>query len=100
MTPNVQAIQVRLQMLVDSTAKLDKTISDKSAKDFLLTPAFNALRDVETFLLPHAIKAPNPVSAAMWFEVVEFQLGLTETLLKHAQDMVAKYGANLQTIGG
>jgi hypothetical protein len=96
----VQAIQDRLQMLKDSAAKLDKTLVDKRAKDFLLRPASNSLSDVETVLLPHAIKAPNPAHANMWFEMADFQLGQAEKQLKHAQDMVVKYGADLQVIGG
>jgi hypothetical protein len=36
----------------------------------------------------------------MWFEMAEFQLVQAERQLTHAQEMVAKYGANLQAIGG
>jgi hypothetical protein len=36
----------------------------------------------------------------MWFEMAEFQLAQAEKQLRHAQDMVAKYGTNLQMVGG
>jgi hypothetical protein len=94
-----QAIQDRLQTLKDSAAQLDKTIVEKRANYYLLRPASNLLSDVETILLPHALEAPNPAHASMWFEMAEFQLEQAEKQLEHAQDMVAKYGANLEAIG-
>jgi hypothetical protein len=81
-------------------SQLDKTLARKEVKDYLLRPASNSLSDVETLLLPHGLKAPNPGHASMWFEMAEFQLGQAEKQLKHAQDMVTRYGPNLKVIGG
>jgi hypothetical protein len=96
---SVQAIQARLQVLKDSASQLDKTILENAAKDALLGRASDLLSDVETLLLPYALKASNPAHAAMWFEIAEFQLGQAEQRLKYAQAMIVKYGANLQAVG-
>jgi hypothetical protein len=96
----VQVIQSKLVTLKSMASQLDKTLVDKTAKDFLLRPASNSLSDVESLLLPHGVKAPNPAHASMWFEMAEFQLAQAEKQLRHAQDMVAKYGTNLQMVGG
>jgi hypothetical protein len=93
------AIQSRLGKLKALVAELDKTIVVKKAKDFLLRPASNAFCDVEISYLPHGLKATNPAHASMWFEIAEFELRQAEERLKYVQDMVAKYGANLQAIG-
>jgi hypothetical protein len=92
------AIQSRLGKLKALVAELDKTIVDKKAKDILLRPASNAFSDVEISYLPHGLKATNPAHASMWFELAEFELRQAGERLKNAQDMVAKYGVNLQAI--
>ena len=88
-----QAIQSRHKWAENLSAELKQTIKNKSARDHLLVPALNSLRDVETVLLPQALKA-SPAYASMWFEIAEFQLTRAEKQLKHAQDIIAKYGAN------
>jgi|SRR5260221_400091 hypothetical protein len=94
-----QAIQGRHKWAKDLSVQLEQTIKNESAKDFLLRPALNSLRDVETILLPNALKA-SPAYAPMWFEMAEFQLTRAEKQLKHAQDIIAKYGADVAAIGG
>ena len=96
----IQAIQSNLGTLKDLASQLDKTIVNREAQNALLLPASNAFSDIETILLPHGLKAPNPALASMWFEIAEFRLAQAEVQLKYAQGMVAKYGANLQAIGG
>lgn len=93
-------IQTRLRTGKESAANLDKSIADKEAKEFLLRPALNSLTDVETFLLPQALKAATPAFASLWFDGAELNLRLAEQQLKRAQDLLAKYGANLRVIGG
>jgi hypothetical protein len=92
-----QAIQSRHKWAEDLAAQLRQTIKDKNARDQLLRPALNSLRDVETTLLPNALKA-SPAYAAMWFDMAEFQLTRAEKQLKHAQDIIAKYGADFTAI--
>jgi len=58
----------------------------------------SALRDVETFLLPNALKAENGFRAAMWFTMADFQLAQVERQIELAKGMVANYGASLQLI--
>ena len=99
MDERVQVIQSWLETLKSLVSQLDKTIEDKKAKEYLLRPVSNSMIDVE-FLLSHGFEAPNRAQASMWFEMAEFQVGQAEKQLKHAQDMVAKYGANLEVIGG
>jgi len=88
-----QPIQSRHKRAEDLSVKLTQKIRDKNARDYLLRPALNSLRDVETILLPNALKT-GPVYASMWFEMAEFQLTRAEKQLKHAQDIISKYGAD------
>ena len=88
-----QAIQSRHKWAEDLSVVLRQTIKNKTARNYLLLPALNSLRDVETILLPQAVKA-NPAYASMWFEMAEFQLTRAERQLKHAQDIISKYGAD------
>ncbi len=93
-----QAIQSRHKRAEDLSAELKQKIKDQNARDYLLRPALNSLRDVETTLLPNALKA-SAAYASMWFEMAEFQLTRAEKQLKHAQDMIAKYGADGAAVG-
>jgi hypothetical protein len=93
-----QAIQSRHKWAEDLSAEVRQKIKDKKSRDYLLRPALNSLRDVETILLPNALKA-GPAYASMWFEMAEFQLTRAEKQLKHAEDMIAKYGADVATVG-
>ena len=92
-----QAIQSRHKWAEDLSVELRQAIKDKIARDHLLRPALNSLRDVETTLLPNALKA-TPAYSSMWFEMAEFQLTRAERQLKHAQDMIAKYGEDAAAV--
>jgi hypothetical protein len=92
-----QAIQSRHKRAEDLSIELRQKIKDKSARDYLLRPALNSLRDVETILLPNALKA-SPAYASMWFEMAEFQVTRAEKQLKHAEDMISKYGADVAAV--
>jgi hypothetical protein len=92
-----QAIQSRHKRTEDLSIELRQKIKDKSARDYLLRPALNSLRDVETILLPNALKA-SPAYASMWFEMAEFQVTRAEKQLKHAEDMISKYGADVAAV--
>jgi hypothetical protein len=92
-----QAIQSRHKLAEDLSLELKQKIKDQTARDHLLHPALNSLRDVENTLLPNALKA-SPTYASMWFEMAEFQLTRAEKQLKHAQDIIAKYGADFTAI--
>jgi len=81
----------------DLSVELRKQVTDKNARDCLLLPALISLRDVEAILLPNALKA-GPAYASMWFEMAEFQLARAEKQLKHAQDIISKYGADFAGI--
>jgi hypothetical protein len=92
-----QAIRSRHKWAQDLSDQLKQKIKDKNARDYLLRPALNSLRDVEATLLPNALKA-TPAYASMWFEMAEFQLTRAERQLKHAQDMISKYGEDAATV--
>lgn len=93
-----QAIQSRHKRAEDLSVQLRQKIKDKTARDHLLRPALNSLSDVEATLLPNALKA-SPAYASMWFEMAEFQLTRAEKQLKHAEDMISKYGTDVESVG-
>jgi hypothetical protein len=96
----IQVIEGRLGPLKDLLSRLDEMLVNPTAKRYLLRPAYRALSDVENLLLPRSFTAPNPAYTAMWLGMAEFELTKAEERLKYAQDMIAKYGANLQAITG
>jgi hypothetical protein len=93
-----QAIQSRHKWAEDLSIELRKKMTDRNAREHLLRPALISLRDVETVLLPNALKA-GPTYASMWFEMAEFQLTRAEKQLKHAQDIISRYGAEGAGVG-
>ncbi len=96
----VQVIKNKLQTLNDLAAKLNQTIKQEEANNYLLGPVRNKLSDVETVLVPWANKASTPANASMFLDAAEFELGQAERRLNYAQEMVKKYGAGIQAIGG
>jgi hypothetical protein len=76
-----------------------KTILDDEAKEFLLRPALERLSEVKTSLLPNAVNATTPGDANRWYALVELELNAVKKELARAQEMLDKYGANIQFIG-
>jgi hypothetical protein len=72
----VQQIQTALRAQSALATQLEKTIVNKDAKEFLLRFALNSLSDVETFLLPHALKADTPAGASIWLQGADLMLNL------------------------
>ena len=94
-----EQISDRLELIKDSATELEQRILDPKTKEYFLRPAWNALGDVERFLLPHAMKIPNTSHADMWLSMADFQLTQAERQLLKAKEMVANYGTSLQLIG-
>jgi hypothetical protein len=94
----VQEIQKKLTELKKFLSHVENTIEDNDAKDFLLHSARNSLSDVETYLLPQALKT-HSADASVWFRAVEIQLQWAEKELKHAEDIVLRYGPTVPVLG-
>jgi hypothetical protein len=94
---NENKIQQRIKTLKDSATALEQRIVDPKTKEYFLRPVWNGLSDVERFLLPSAAKSAH--HSQMWMDAAEFQLEQSQALLRHAQEMVAKYGTSLQLVG-
>ena len=86
-------MQNKLAALKVLVGQLDASISDNRAKDFLVRPASAWLHDVETVLLPNAIKSPLPAHVLMWLEMAEVQLEQAQKQLASAQELVGIYKA-------
>ena len=96
---DTKAIQNRLERLESSAAHLADTITDKKARDYFLRPILNVATDVK-FTLSQAQKAQLPIHSEMWIQAAEFTLELGEQAVKHAQKMIATYGADtIRVIG-
>jgi len=80
-------------------ASLKAAIVDPEASELLLQAPLDRLADVKTILLPNALKASSPAEAAKWFDVAEFELGVARKQLLRAQELLTKYGPNLQLLG-
>ena len=95
----MEATQSKLLVLSNLTSEVGKTIANHESRHFLLQPALNCLSDAE-YALSLGTKADSPEQASMWFKMADFQLRSAEIQLKHIHNMIAKYGVNLQIIGG
>jgi hypothetical protein len=96
----IQAIKSRSKVLNNLAAELNQTMKHEKANSYLLDPARINLRNVEMLLVQWADKAPIPDNASMFLDIAEFDLGQAAGRLKYAQEMVKKYGAGIQAIGG
>jgi hypothetical protein len=83
----------------DLAASLKLSIVDPEASEFLLQAPLTHLTDVKSYLLPNAQKAASSVEAARWYDLAEVELGVARKQLLRAQELLAKYGPNLQLIG-
>lgn len=96
----VQAIQTRLKSARDLATQLGNWIFDKQVSDYLLRLPLNFLGDVERFLVPNGQKADIPANADLWFSAAEMQLRNAEEQIRRVNDLVQKYGRNIQIVGG
>jgi hypothetical protein len=96
-TQSAQAIESKVIALKQLAAQLDQTLKNQAAKDFLVGRATDLLDDVEA-ALRHA-KSKDSTHPWLWFYLADFSLVEAERRLKHAQEMVAKFGADLEAIG-
>ena len=93
----VQAIESKLSPLKQQAAQLNQMLTSQAAKDYLVGRATTFLDDVES-LLRHG-KSKDSTHPWLWFDMADFFLAQAERQLKQAQDMIAKYGADLVAIG-
>ncbi len=102
LTDRINSINQQHRALADSAASLQQTIRDADAKEYFLRFALNSLSDVESFLLPHALKAQNEFGGnpVIYLQGAEMMLNLVAGQLKQAQEAVKKYGPDLRLVGG
>jgi hypothetical protein len=93
-----EAIKTRLQALQDSARQLDGKFGDTKTKDYFMRPVWNALGDVERFLLPNALKAANASGTRMWAEVAEFELDRAAARIEKTIELIGNYGTAIQII--
>jgi hypothetical protein len=96
-TQSAQVIESKVTALRQLAVQLDQTVKNQAAKDYLVGRATDLLDDVEA-ALRHG-KSKDSTHPWMWFYMADFSLVEAERRLKHAQDMVARFGADLEAIG-
>jgi hypothetical protein len=96
-TQSAQAIESQVIALKQLAAQLDQTLKNQAVKDYFVRRATDLLDDVEV-ALRHG-KSNDSKHAWLWFYMADFSLVEAERRLKHAQEMVAKFGADLEAIG-
>jgi hypothetical protein len=60
----------------------------------------NQLKEVETFLLPSALRATKETDAQRWLDTAEFVIAEAMRYRKSVQDNFDKYGPHMIEIGG
>lgn len=93
-------IRDRSQKAKNSVAQYESVITNKEVSAALLGVAKNLLGDVESFLLPYALKPEHPAFSDMWFKVAEFQLAQAEEQIRQVGILVTKFGGNIEIVGG
>src|SRR5712664_76172 len=93
-------IRDRVQKAKNSAAQYESVITNKEVSATLLGLAKNLLGDVESFLLPRALKPEHPAFSDMWFKVAEFQLAQAEEQIRQVGILVTKFGGNIEIVGG
>ncbi|SRR5258705_4282481 len=96
-TQSAQVIESKVSELKQLAAQLDQTLTNEAAKQYLVRRATDLLDDVEAELR-HG-KSTDSTHPWMWFYMADFSLVEAERRLKHAQEMVAKFGTDLEAIG-
>ena len=99
MQTDVRAREIQFranQEKAEVTALLGQ-ISDTGLKKRLQLAMF-WLDDVESFLLPHALKA-DPTHATMWINHAEATLHMAAERRRFVQEIVATYGPNAVSVG-
>jgi hypothetical protein len=93
-------IRDRVQKAKQSSAQYESTITNREVSTTLLRIATNLLGDVESFLLPYALKPEHPDFSDMWFKAAEFQLAQAEEQIRQVGILVTKFGGNIEIVGG
>jgi HPt (histidine-containing phosphotransfer) domain-containing protein len=96
-TQSAQVIESQVIALKQLATQLDQTLKNQVVKNYFVRRATDLLDDVEG-ALRHG-KSKDSTHAWLWFYMADFSLVEAERRLKHAQDMVAKFGADLEAIG-
>jgi hypothetical protein len=94
---SAQVVESQLIALKQLAAQLDQTLKNQAVKDYFVRRATDLLDDVEVAL--HHGKSKDSTHPWLWFYMADFSLVEAERRLKHAQEMVAKFGADLEAIG-
>lgn len=80
-------------------ATIGAAMLNEEARESLLRPALTSLAEVKTVILHNAVNASSPADANRWYEIAEHQLASVKKQLVRAQELIEKYGANIQWIG-
>jgi hypothetical protein len=98
---NHRAHQIEVWHRTESelAAGLKSTILDSETSELLLQSPLAYLANAKNLLLPNAAKASSPVEAARWYDLAELELSAARKQLVRAQELVDKYGPNIQLIG-
>ena len=91
-------IRDRVQKAKQSSAQYESTITNREVSTTLLRIATNLLGDVESFLLPYALKPEHPDFSDMWFKAAEFQLAQAEEQIRQVGILVTKFGGNIEIV--
>jgi hypothetical protein len=93
-------IRDRSQRADSLLARYESVITNKEVSATLLGVAKNLLGDVESFLLPRALKPEHADFSDMWFKAAEFQLAQAEEQIRQVGILVTKFGGNIEIVGG
>src|ERR1017187_1197483 len=96
----IESIRTRAAAERATVSELSGTVTDSYIKKNMLGRATNCLDDVEQFLVRRALDATNDRDFSMWIAAAELMLQIATQQRKGVQDLIAKYGPNVQSIGG
>jgi hypothetical protein len=97
----IQEIRTKAKAEAAMISVLDSKLSDKvPVSKWKLRQGLYYLRDVETFLLPHAVEAQRKVDAAIWIDLAELQLATASKYRQEVHKDFERFGPNMVEVGG
>jgi len=94
---HVRQIEAKVKAEIAEVSALDSKLTEKGApySKWKLRQAMSRLNEVETFLLPQALKAQTEYYAAKWLETAEHEIAAAAQTRQNVQKDSDEFGPDM-----
>jgi hypothetical protein len=98
---HIRQIESKVKAERGEVSALDSKLTEKGApySKWKLRQAMSRLNEVETFLLPQALKAQTEYYAAKWLETAEYEIAAAAQTRQNVQKDSDKFGSDTVEVG-